>query len=120
RGVTLVELLIASIIMTMLAAAMGTMANAVYQSTEYGHGYGTITQHARVVSERINAAIAGATASAEFPGALVLEELVAGEYFPDVLVVWNPTGAAVDPEGKPRVNELVVYRHHPSQRNTLI
>src|SRR5690606_15388313 len=45
---------------------------------------------------------------------------VAGEYFPDVLVVWNPTGAAVDPEGKPRVNELVVYRYHPSQRHTLI
>lgn len=119
NGVTLIELLLAITIMTMLVAALGGMASGIYRSNEYSEGYGLATQHARVASERIRRTVSEATANELHPGAIVLSEQVAGYDFPDTLVVWNPSTVALDIESGPRVNELIIYCPNPDSPNEL-
>ena len=118
-AVTMIELLLAISIMTMLVAALGGMASGVYRSNEYSAGYGLATQHARVSMERIRRAMSEATANELHPGAIVLADTVAGFSFPDTLVIWNPTGDPLDEASGPRVNELVIYCPNPSSPNEL-
>src|SRR5947207_1272867 len=54
RGLTLVELLIASAIMSIMAGAMSALAISMRQATEYTNDRGTALQHGRVSLERIN------------------------------------------------------------------
>ena len=107
-------------VMVMIMGAMGALSKAVNEGALYGESYGTATQHARVAMERIAASVRGATTSDEFPGLIVLKETDAGWEFPDILVIWHPEGAPVDPEGLPRVNELRVYCPNPESPNELI
>lgn len=120
RGITLLEMLLALAIMATLVAALGTMASAVYDSTQYADGYGGVAQHARVIGDRIGRTIGDATAGASFPGVLVLTEQIAGWSFPDTLVVWHPQSAVADPDAKPRLNELVVYCPDPDGNSELL
>jgi len=106
---TLLELLIAMSIMAMIVIALGVMAHGIQQAYEYTEGYGTATQHARVALDRIIKTVGEATANEQFPGFIVLAEKEGVWRFPETLVVWRPSGAAVDPKGLPRFNELVIY-----------
>jgi hypothetical protein len=117
---SLVELLLASTIMLMLAGALGVLAMSAQTAAEYGHGHGTATQHGRVCLERIERAIAEAHASEQFPGCAVFAESVGSWDFPDTLVVWKPTSAAVDPDGLPRFNELVIFCPDPDAPHRLL
>jgi hypothetical protein len=76
-------------------------------------------QHGLVSLQRIQRSIGGATANHVFPGFLVFEEIRAGERFPDTLVVWYAPGGAADPNGLPRISELVVFCPNPAQPNEL-
>lgn len=109
RGLTLLELMVAMTIVAMVVAAMGGLARTVQQGFEYSEGYGTATQHARVVLDRISQNVSQATANDQFPGCLVVAETVSGFRYPDTLVIWRPTGTAAAPSGLPRYNELVIY-----------
>jgi len=120
RGMTMVELLLAVAIMAMVAGTMGILARGMQQSYQYTQGYGTATQHARVVLERIERTIREATTSDEFPGAIAVAEMVDAWRFPEILVVWHPSGDPVDPDGLPRFNELVIYCPNLNAPNQLI
>jgi len=121
RALTMLELLIAMAIMAMVVVTLGAVARGVQEGYTYTEGHGTATQHARVVLERITAAVREATANSEFPGALVVNAEEGGWEFPDALVVWQ--GEPVDSEGQPRppqFNELVIYCPDRSLPNRLV
>ena len=120
RGLTLTELLIAGTIMTMLAAGMGTLVMTVHGTNEFCRGQAVAAQHARVVIDRIERAVRTAETSEQFPGCLVVSQGAGGWDFPDTLVVWKPTGSAVDPNGLPRVNELLLFLPDPAFPSRLI
>src|SRR4051812_47078002 len=90
-GLTLAELLVASTIMLLIAAAVGTLASTVKSTNEYCHGYTTSAQHARVALSRIERAVIGAFANEQFPGCLVIAEQAGAQSLPSTLVVWYPT-----------------------------
>ncbi len=120
RGLTLTELLIAGTIMAMLAAGMGSLVMTVHATNEFCRGQAVAAQHARVTLDRIDRSVRTAQASREFPGCLVVTESISGFDFPDTLVVWSPSGAAADPDGLPRVSELVLYCPDPDSPNVLV
>jgi prepilin-type N-terminal cleavage/methylation domain-containing protein len=120
HGLTLIELLISSSIMAMTALALGVLARAVQISCTYTEGNTTAALHGRVILERIQNAVVGATANETFPGAVVFAETVSGYRFPDTLVIWKPTTAAVNPSGLPLFSELVVYCPNPTIPNQLL
>ena len=117
---TLVELTIAMTIMAMVVGTLGGLARTVQQSFEYTQGYGTATQHARVLLDRIAQNVCQATASEEFPGCIVVDEIVDSYRYPDTLVVWRPSGTVADPTDLPRYNELVIYCPDPNIPNQFV
>ena len=127
RGLTLIELLSAMMIMTMIVGTLGAMAKAVFVSSEYGQGHAATSQHARVAIDRIGRAVRGAYASELHPGFGVLDDQVGVWRFADTLVVWRPrvtpstpTAEPFHAEGPPRFNELVVFCPDPDEPNKLI
>lgn len=119
-GLTLVELLLAVSIMTVMAGVLGALATAAHQSAAYSHGHGMATQHARVAVERIAGTVSRATATEGYPGAVVLWEEADGWRFPDTLVVWHPSGPAANPAGPPLMNELVIFCPDPDSPYQLV
>lgn len=109
RGMTLVELLMVTAVMGILASTMAALATTVQMANEQQLGRGLAIQHGQVAIERIERTLLGAFANENFPGFIVRSETVSGSTFPDTLVVWSPKGEPVDPDGLPRVNELVVF-----------
>ncbi len=107
-------------IVAMIVGTLGALARGVQEGYIYTEGHGTATQHARVALERIAATVREATASPEFPGALVVSSEEAGWEFPDTLVVWHPEGDPVDGDGLPRFNELVIYCPDPYTPSHLV
>jgi prepilin-type N-terminal cleavage/methylation domain-containing protein len=119
RGLTLVELLISSAIMAMMAAALGTLALAVADGNQYSQGRSAAAQHARVALDRIRTTCLEAHASEEFPGFVALTETIGSWNFSDTLVVWRATNPA-DPEGLPLLSELVIFTPDPQAPNRLL
>lgn len=121
-ALTLIELLIAMSIISLTALALGTLARATQISASYVEGNSTAAQHARVAMERIGRAVQTATANETFPGTVLFAESVAGNRFPDTLVVWKPAAGSIaaTPLGLPRFSELVVFCPNATQPNTLL
>jgi type II secretory pathway pseudopilin PulG len=117
---TLIELLMATAIMAIMAAALGTLAMTVQTSSRISQGDDTATQHARVTLERIQRTLHTATTSANFPGFAVIDEQVGPWRFPDTLVVWRPESTAANPSGLPLFRELVVFCPDPNQPSQLL
>jgi hypothetical protein len=120
HGLSLVELLMASAVMVLVAGTLGTLAMTAQMTAEYGHGHGLATQHARVCLDRIERTLHEATASEDFPGFIALGDSSGSWHFPDTLVVWHPDGAAADPDGLPRFNELVIFCPDPNEPAQLL
>ncbi len=119
RGMSLIELLLASTVMAMIAGAAGALAVAVNTGSQYSRGQGVAVQHARVALDRIQTACLEAHASAAFPGFLVVPQQVGEWTFPDTLVVWR-SSAPADPEGLPRYAELAIYTPDPASPRRLL
>ncbi len=119
-GLTLAELLIASAIMSMMAAALGVLANAVRQSQDHVRNSAAASQHARVALSRIKRAALAATANEQFPGLVVFSEAAGAWSFPDTLVVWAPVGPAASPNGLPLFSELLIFCPDPQAPERLL
>jgi len=117
---TLLELLLASLIMALFAAAISALAMAVQQNTQHDERIGTVTQHARVALQRIERAVSESTANEYFPGCAAFGESIQGQEVPDTLVVWRGDIPVADPNGTPRFNELVIYCCDLKQPNRLL
>lgn len=120
RGLTLAELLIATTIMLMIAAAVGTLAATVHSTNSFCQGQVVCAQHARVALNHIDRAVTAATANEQFPGCLVVSEQVGTETLPNTLVVWSPMGTPANPAGLPLVREIIVFAADPEQPNQLV
>jgi hypothetical protein len=120
RGMTLLELFCAMAAMAMVVVALAALANAVQLNYEHGESYGAITQHARVVMERMTRTVNEATTSPSFPGFLILSATDSGYQFPDTLVVWHPSGTPANPTGLPLYGELMVYSWDVNNPNQLL
>jgi hypothetical protein len=117
---TLVELLLAVSIMAIMAGALSGLATAVNQAVAYSQGHGASTQHARVVLERIGRLVSECTATTDYPGVAVVYEDVGGWRFPDLLVIWHPDAAPVNPGGPPLMNELILIGPDPDDPYLLV
>jgi len=120
RGLTLVELLMATAVLSIMAAALGTLAMTVRTSSDYTLRHGVTTQHGRIAIERIERALNQAHASEQFPGFVVFSDTVDGAVFPDTLVVWHPAGDPANPDGLPLKSEVVVFCPEVDQPNRLM
>jgi hypothetical protein len=119
RGMTLAELLAVSCILVVMAGAMSALAIGVQESNQYNYQHGVSLQHAQVTLQRIQHTLNSATANATFPAFLIFADTVGVQLYPDTLVVWNPTTSAVNPDGLPLMNELVVYCPNPNDPQEL-
>lgn len=120
RGFTLAELLMSVALMTLIAGAMGSLAYTMRTASDFSHAQSLGAQHARVVLGRITQNVNSAYANESFPGCMVISTALGAYTYPDVLVVWNPTGAPANPAGLPLVSELIVYAAHQTNPNRLL
>ena len=119
-GVTLLELMMAVAVVAMLMVGLAGLSKTVQDGAKFNQDYGEAAQHARVVKARITRTVNTATATEDYPGAIVLDKMVAGWRVPDTLVVWSPeTGNAAAATIGPLVSELVVYMPNPNAPNEL-
>ncbi len=118
---SLVELLIAVSILTLIAGVLGGLSRAVQMGFDYSQAHGTATQHARVTIERIVQLVNEAVATEDYPGAWVVDEAIDGTSYPDALVVWRPANRVpLSPAGPPRINELVIFAPDPAAPNRVV
>ena len=120
RGLTLTELLVAATIMVMIVGAMSMLAMTVHSANNHCQGQSLAAQHGRVVLDHLSRTINTAASSEDFPGFVVITEQLGSSKFPDTLAVWLPEGAAADPDGLPRVSEIVLFTPDPAQANCLL
>jgi prepilin-type N-terminal cleavage/methylation domain-containing protein len=113
RAFTMVELLVASVVVAMIVGAMGMMALGVRTNQSVSQNAGMAQQHARVVLNRIRFNISSCTANETFPGFMVFSERLGPYTYPDTLVVWKPSTTAADPDGLPRWDEVIIYAVDP-------
>jgi hypothetical protein len=107
-------------ILAILAVGAGTMALGVQTASSYARGQSNAVQHGRVVLDRLDRTLQGATISESFPGFTVVTWSEGSGTFPDTLVIWKPTGAAADPTGLPKANELVIIRPDTTNPSSLV
>lgn len=117
---TLAEMLVATAIMGMMAAALSTIALAVQMAHEYAAEQGVMAQHARVIIDRIQRSFSTATASESFPGAQVVTYYDSTYPFPQAIAIWSPTATAADPDGLPQVGEIKFFAADPDAPNRLL
>jgi prepilin-type N-terminal cleavage/methylation domain-containing protein len=120
RGMTLTELLVASTIMVMIAGAMSMLSMTVHSANDHCEGQATAAQHGRVILERVNRSIAGATANEAFPGTIVVDEVIGAYKYPQTLAVWLPESTPSPATRLPLVEEIVFFTTDPAQPNVLI
>jgi prepilin-type N-terminal cleavage/methylation domain-containing protein len=120
RGLTIIELLFAVMIMAMVAAALQAMIGSVQLANDYSQGYGTATQHARVAISRIETAVHQAYGKSIYPGVWVTQDTDGQWTYPNTLVVWQPSGTPANAAGPPLVQELVIFCPDPNAPNDLV
>jgi prepilin-type N-terminal cleavage/methylation domain-containing protein len=120
RGLTLIELTFAVLIMAIVMAALAAASHAVQLANEYSQGYGTTTQHARVALDRIDRAVTEAYGTVKYPGVWVTEETEGSWTFPDTVAIWHPSGSPANSAGPPLVQELMIFCPDPAAPNDLI
>ncbi|MBS0209921.1 MAG: prepilin-type N-terminal cleavage/methylation domain-containing protein [Planctomycetes bacterium] len=120
RGLTLVELMIAVAIMTIIAGTISAVSMAMQQASNYTYDRGTALQHGRVALERINQQIAGAYTAPGHPGVAVYVETLGTYRYPDTLLVWRPAGTPANVNGPPLISEVYFYCFDPTTPGTLI
>jgi len=120
RGMSLIELLMAMAVLSIVSVAAVGLSSGVHQTWTYGQEYGTATQHARVVLQRIGVLVAEAHHTPLIPGVAVLYEDDGGSRFYDTLVIWHADAATTNPDGPPLASECVVICPDPDDPTRLV
>lgn len=120
RGLTLVELLLASAVMSIVAGVAGMLAVTVEQGWNAGQAMADGLQNGRVVRERILQRVQQAYCAETHPGFAVAVTTEGTYRFPDTLVVWSPSGTPANVNGPPKINECIFFCPNPSQPNELL
>ncbi len=119
-GLSLIELLVASTLLAIMAGVVGGLSFASTSAWRYGQGQAVATQHARVAMQRITRAVRTAYANPDNPGCAVIYETLGTWRFPDTLVVWSPTGTPTNPDGQPLVSECLIFCPDPADPSQLV
>ncbi|MGC3971067.1 MAG: prepilin-type N-terminal cleavage/methylation domain-containing protein [Pirellulales bacterium] len=120
-GLTLLELVLAMTVSTILVAALSVLASATRQTADFSAGQASALQHGRVVLDRISRFVNGAYATETYPGVVVVDETVSSNRYPDTLVIWNPAnGVPSNVAGPPLVRELVIIAPDPNDPKRLV
>jgi len=119
-GLSLVELLITSTILALIAGGLAALASTVQISNAHHYGRSLTLQHGRVTLQRIQRTLNQATANEQFPGFVRFADSVGGNDYPDTLVVWHPETTASAPDGLPLINELVTFCPDPKEPHKLL
>ena len=120
-GLTLVEMMVAIAIMTIMAGAVGSLSVAIQQANDYSNGRSTALQHARVSVERINRMVTTAYAAPTHPGVAVYVTTWGTNRYPDTLLVWQPpNGVPTNPLGPPLISEVTFYCFDPTTPANLL
>src|SRR5262245_29933304 len=120
RGLTIVELLSALTVMTLIIGSLATLSSAVQVAQRYSSGNNDAVQHARVTLDRIANSVRNSYATDTYPGVSVVSTTVSGVSYPQTLVVWKPSGSPANSNGPPLVGELVIYTPDPNAPNQLL
>ena len=78
RGMSLVELLIASSIMALTVAAIASLGSASQSAADYGISHGGVVEQGRMITNRIARSVEEAMSNENFPGFVVISTLVDG------------------------------------------
>jgi hypothetical protein len=119
-GISLVEMLLAVAVLGIMAVSLSALAATVNSSNDFVQSRGEAIQHARVACERIERALLSAHATAEYPGFASVATTIGSHQYPDLLVVWRPNGAPINPLGPPLMRELVFFTFDPSAPHRLL
>lgn len=120
-GLTLLELMLAMTVSTILVGALSILAGATRQTSEFSVGQSSALQHGRVVLDRIGRFVGQAYATETYPGVVVVDETVSGHRYCDTLVIWSPPGGTpANVAGPPLVRELIIIAPDPTDARRLM
>lgn len=129
-GLTLVELLMAATITSLLSIVLGGLVMAVQTAKTHTEGLEDATRQAQAACNRIRFMVSEAgvyqvDGEPTTPGLAVVEHQWSVHDLPDVLVVWSGgrnggMGEAGVQHRRPRVEELLVYAPHPDAPHRLV
>lgn len=120
RGLTLLELMIAMSVSTILVGALAVLASATRQTSDFNSGQSSAVQHARVVHDRLQRFVNEAYATEAYPGVVVVDETVNSNRYCDTVVIWHPTGDPTNAAGPPLVKELIIIGPDPNDPKRLL
>lgn len=121
RGLTLLELMLALTVSTILIGSLATLASVTRQTSEFSEGQTAAVQHARVAFERLNRFLSEAYATETYPGVVVVDETVGSYRYCDTVVIWRPAnGTPANASGPPLVRELVIICPDPADPRRLV
>ena len=118
-GLTLVELLVALVVVSLIAAATAGLAQAIGQLASAASDVSGTADEAKMVLGFVEGLVREAHGSHAFPGLAVFADEPTGQY-PDTLVVWSPEDEPADPSGLPLFSEIVVVTPHPDDAGRLL
>lgn len=120
-GLTLLELMLAMTVSTILVGALSVLASATRQTATFSEGQAGALQHSQVILDRINRFVGQAYATETYPGVVVLDETVSSNRYPDTLVIWSPAdGTPANAAGPPLVRELTIIGPDPTNPRRLM
>jgi len=118
-GLSLAELLVATMIMGLISASFGALAMSIQMANEHATSKNRMGQSARIILGRVERTIGSAHANESFPGVRVVTYSKSTYDFPQVLAVWVPPASG--PAGSyPQVDELVFFAANPDSPNRLL
>jgi len=119
RGLSLAELLVATMIMGLISASFGALAMSIQMANEHATSKNRMGQSARIILGRIERTIGSAHANEDFPGVRAITYKKFTYEFPQCLAIWAPSASG--PAGAyPQVDELVFFAANPDSPNLLL
>lgn len=110
RALTLIELLLAMALTAMIILGVSALAKVGEETFRTAELAVENVQTWHTCLSQIDRTVSQCYANARFPGVFVVSRTVGNLAFPEVLVVWcPPSGRPADPQGMPRIGELVFF-----------
>lgn len=120
KAITLLEILIAVGIAAMILAATAALVKTSEDAFAENAGNAQALQSGHLCLERIRRLFAESFANELFPGARVVGDPAPSGTVPECLVLWHPDNAPLEPDGLPKVSELIFFYPNPAQPNQLL